>query len=199
MNFSRRTLIGAIAAGSAGMIAPRGFAEAETSDRPALLLRAMAALETHWRSVTNRDFIGMVNFGLASHEPRFHVVDISKGKVLATHLVAHGRGSDPTNDGWVERFSNNPGSNASCSGSFVTGDTYRGKHGRSRRLIGLDSSNSQADGRGIVIHAASFVDSGMAQSQGRIGRSQGCFAVSHAAIDQVLSQLGSGKLLFAWK
>lgn len=199
MNFSRRRFIGAIAAGSAGMIAPRGFAEAEVGVEPVLLPRAMAALETHWRSVANRDVIGMVDFGLASHEPRFHLVDISKGRVLATHLVAHRRGSDPTNDGWVERFSNHPGSNASCSGSFVTGDSYTGKHGRSRRLIGLDPSNNLADSRGIIIHAASYVDSGMALSQGRIGRSQGCFAVSHTDIDQVLSQLGPGRLLYAWK
>ena len=199
MNFSRRHFIGAIAAGAAGMVAPQGFAEAKNGAEPALLPRAMASLQTHWRSIANRDVIGMVDFGLASHQPRFHLVDITKGKVLATHLVAHGRGSDPANDGWVERFSNYPGSNASCSGSFVTGDAYTGKHGRSRRLIGLDASNNLADSRGIVIHAASYVDTGMAQSQGRIGRSQGCFAVSRTDIEQMLSLLGPGRLLFAWK
>ena len=116
MNYSRRCFIGAIAAGSAGLIAPRSFAEVEAGVRSALLPRAMAALETHCRSIANRDVIGMVDFGLASHEPRLHLVDIAKGKVLATHLVAHGRGSDPANAGWVERFSNHPGSNASSSG-----------------------------------------------------------------------------------
>jgi hypothetical protein len=159
----------------------------------------MAALETNCRAIANRDVIGMVDCGLASHEPRLHLLDIAKGKVLATHLVAHGRGSDPANAGWVERFSNHPGSNTSCSGSFVTGNIYIGKHGRSRRLIGLDTSNSLADSRGIGIHAASNVDSSMAQPQGRIGRSQGCFAVSRSDIDEVLAWLSPGRLLFAWK
>jgi hypothetical protein len=39
----------------------------------------------------------------------------------------------------------------------------------------------------------------MAEAQGLIGRSQGCFAVSEAVIDDVLDKLGPGRLLFAWK
>ena len=80
-----------------------------------------------------------------------------------------------------------------------TGETYWGKHGLSRRLHGLDPENSLAAERGIVVHAASYVDAAMALGQGRIGRSQGCFAVSTSDIGLLLSQLGSGRLLFAWK
>jgi hypothetical protein len=114
-------------------------------------------------------------------------------------LVAHGRGSDPDNTGWVQRFSNRPGSNASSNGSFLTGDTYIGKHGRSRRLIGLDPENDEAEPRAIVIHAASYVSRAMAREQGRVGRSQGCFAVAADDLDQVLARLGAGRLLFADK
>ena len=81
--------------------------------------------------------------------------------------VAHGRGSDPANSGWAEHFSNRPGSNASSQGSFLTGDTYVGKHGRSRRLHGLDPQNNLAASRGIVIHSASYVDPGLALAQVR--------------------------------
>jgi len=121
------------------------------------------------------------------------------GQVISTHLVAHGRGSDPANSGWVERLSNNPGSNASCEGAFLTGVEYYGEHGRSRRLIGLDPDNSMAESRAIVIHAADYVSRDMAVNQGRVGRSQGCFAVSKAEIDDVLELLGPGRLLFAVK
>ena len=48
MNFSRRRFIGAIAACSAGTMAPRGFAEVQLGVKPALLPRAMASLESHW-------------------------------------------------------------------------------------------------------------------------------------------------------
>jgi hypothetical protein len=159
----------------------------------------MAALDDHVLSIVNRGVIGIVDFSSPSHIARFHLVDIGNGRVMTTHLVAHGHGSDPDNSGWVERFSNRPGSNASSSGSFLTSDTYMGKHGRSGRLIGLDPENCLALDRGIVLHAASYVDNAMAQTQGRIGRSQGCFAVSKDEVGGVLSRLAPGCLLFAGK
>jgi hypothetical protein len=36
-------------------------------------------------------------------------------------------------------------------------------------------------------------------AQGRIGRSQGCFAVADEVIRDVLERLGPGRLVFAWK
>lgn len=199
MNFSRRRFLGAVAAGSAGLMAPRAFAAVRAGDKPAFLPRAMAALDTHKSLIPHRDIMGVVDFSLSSGLPRFDIVDIGNGRVLDSYLVAHGRGSDPANSGWAQMFSNRPGSNASCYGSFRTGDTYYGQHGRSRRLDGLDPENSLARPRAIVIHGASYVSQTMAVSQGRIGRSLGCFAVSNPAIDEVLAKLGPDRLLFAWK
>jgi hypothetical protein len=164
---------------------------------PALLPKALAALDRHSRSVTARDRIGIVDFSVPSRTPRFFLVDLAGGSVSAPLLVAHGKGSDPANKGWVEHLSNRPGSDASCSGSFVTREVYNGKHGHSRRLIGLDPENSLAQERGIVIHAANYVGRSLAETQGRIGRSQGCFAVSLGSIADVLERLGPGRLLFA--
>jgi hypothetical protein len=165
---------------------------------PRLFPRAMAALDAHAGRIVERDRIGVVDFAQASREPRFHLVDIASGEV-ATHLVAHGSGSDPDRSGWVRRLSNQPDSNASSRGAYLTGPTYVGKHGRSRRLLGLDPDNDMAESRGIVIHAASYVSEAMATAQGLIGRSQGCFAFADDAIDEVLERLGPGRLLFAWK
>jgi hypothetical protein len=39
----------------------------------------------------------------------------------------------------------------------------------------------------------------MAATQGRVGRSEGCFAVSPEAIDEVLTKLAPGRMLFACK
>ena len=165
---------------------------------PRLFPRAMAALDAHAGQVAHRDRIGVVDFASASSEPRFHLVDLASGEV-SSHLVAHGSGSDPDRSGWLQRFSNQPDSNASSRGAYLTGAEYTGKHGRSRRLIGLDPDNSMAEPRAIVIHAADYVSEAMAEVQGRIGRSQGCFAFAEGALGEIMDQLGPGRLIFAWK
>jgi hypothetical protein len=142
--------------------------------------------------------MAVVDFSAASHVPRLHLVNLLGG-ATTTLLVAHGRGSDPGNTGWLERFSNRPGSNASSNGSYLTGDTYWGKHGVSRKLAGLDPENDAAEARAIVIHAARYVSREMARDQGRIGRSQGCFAVSQDDLTRLIAALGPGRLLFADK
>jgi L,D-transpeptidase catalytic domain len=165
---------------------------------PALLARARAALRQHQGQLRHIDRIGIVDFSRPSSAPRFFVVDVASGQSTA-HLVAHGKGSDPARTGWVQRFSNVPGSNASSAGAYVTGDAYQGAHGRSMRLEGLDSVNSNVEARAIVVHAAWYVNPEMAQSAGMIGRSQGCFAMSAESRDAVMSQLGAGRLIYADK
>jgi hypothetical protein len=199
MKLNRRHFLGAMAIGSAGLVPARSFAATLCGESPALLPQALAALDQHADRILHRDRIGIVNFAAHSRLPRFQLVDLTGGKVLRTMLVAHGSGSDPAATGWTERFSNRMGSNASSKGAFVTGQAYVGKHGRSRRLIGLEPQNEAAERRAIVIHGADYVDQGIALSQGRIGRSQGCFAVSRGEIGDLLATLGEGRLLYAWK
>lgn len=172
---------------------------ARSTPGPDLLAQARAALAVHGNRVRFRDRVGLVDYGAPSGMPRFRIVDIGNGVVLANLLVAHGRGSDPDNTGLLQRFSNRPGSNASSSGSFLVGDTYYGKYGRSARLHGLDLDNDMALARAIVIHSADYVSAGMAESSGRVGRSLGCFTVSHDDIADVLSLLGPGRLLLSAK
>ncbi len=105
MKIDRRGLLGAIAAGSAGMAAPRAFAAVRSGGQPALLARALASLDAHGRAILHRDRIGLVDFSLPSRIPRFDIVDLAGGRTIATHLVAHGRGSDPANTGWTGRLS----------------------------------------------------------------------------------------------
>jgi hypothetical protein len=204
MKFDRRRFLGALAvcstcssASAVRPVSPR-LVLPSSSDEPTPIRHALAALDEHAPRIVHRDVMGIVDFTAPSHLPRLHLMDVDRG-IVSSYLVAHGRGSDPANSGWVERLSNEPGSNASCGGSFLTGDLYVGKHGRSRRLSGLETTNSMAAPRGIVIHAASYVDEAQAREVGRIGRSQGCFALSTSAIGEVLDRLGPGRLLFAWK
>ncbi|CCA90514.1 murein L,D-transpeptidase catalytic domain family protein [Novosphingobium sp. PP1Y] len=199
MTLSRRHIIGGALVGTAGLVAPRAFAAVRSTEEPDLLPQAKAALDAHASRIRHRDVVGLVDFSQPSRNPRFQIVDLSSGRILQTYFVAHGRGSDPGNSGFLERFSNRPGSNASSRGSFLTASTYYGKHGRSGRLVGLDPDNSNAASRAIVMHGADYVNPHMARLSGRIGRSLGCFSVPVHDINEVLGHLGEGRLLFAWK
>ena len=140
----------------------------------------------------------MADFTAPSRAPRFFLVDLASGRTT-THLVSHGRGSDPDHSGYVERFSNDEGSNASSAGTYRTEDYYVGKHGRSQRLEGLEPGNSNALARAIVIHGAWYVSDAIAAQHGKIGRSEGCFAFdeTNGSLDEVLTRLGPGRLLYA--
>lgn len=164
---------------------------------PTLFAKAKAALDSRpW--IQHRDVIGVVDFSVASAEPRFHLIDLMSGQV-ESHRVAHGRGSDPDHSGYLERFSNRFGSEASSSGAYVTADTYDGKYGTSMKVQGLDWSNNNAEGRAIVIHNAWYAEDNVARDFGKLGRSEGCFAFSRASQWRVMSRLANGRLIYADK
>lgn len=163
---------------------------------PQLFARAKAALDQH--KIYARDTIGIVDFSKPSSEPRFHLVDLASGQV-ESHRVAHGRGSDPSHSGYLEKFSNDFGSYASSNGTYTTGDYYDGKYGLSMKVQGLDWSNSNAEARAIVIHNAWYAEPEMIAQHGKLGRSEGCFAFSRASQWDVMRRLAGGRMIYADK
>ena len=163
---------------------------------PQLFARAKAALDSH--KVGPRDSIGIVDFSKPSSEERFFVVDLASGNVEA-HRVAHGRGSDPDHSGFVERFSNEFHSFASSNGTYLTGDYYHGKYGLSMKVRGLDWSNYNAEPRAIVIHNAWYAEDDMIPIHGKLGRSEGCFAMSRDSQYAVMRKLAGGRMIYADK
>ncbi len=99
--------------------------------------------------------------------------------------------------GFLQAFSNRYGSNATSEGAYLTAERYTGIHGVSRRLTGLDPTNNNARARDVVIHAANYVSKDLIATEGKIGRSNGCFAFAECDIAQVLARLGQGRLLYA--
>ena len=163
---------------------------------PELFAKAKAALDSH--QVWPRDTIAIVDFSKPSGEPRFHVVDLASGDV-ESHRVAHGRGSDPGQTGYLERFSNDFGSYASSNGTYVSTDYYDGKYGLSMKVRGLDWSNSNAEARAIVIHNAWYAEPEMIPLHGKLGRSEGCFAMSRQSQYDVMRKLAGGRMIYADK
>ena len=163
-----------------------------------LLERAKAALAQHARSIPLHDRVALADFNAASNEHRFHIVDLVSGRAMSC-LVAHGRGSDPGHSGWLHRFSNEPGSLATSSGAYRTAEIYHGMHGAAMRLNGLDPQNYNAESRAIVVHGADYVSENHIATWGKLGRSEGCFAVARHILPEVLGMLGPGRLIYADK
>lgn len=198
-SLSRRQILWVAAGAALGSVASPVFAALPAGDPKALsglITRANAALERHGDRIAVRDRFAVADFSAPSWMPRFHLVDRASGRVTPL-LVAHGRGSDPAHSGWVRRLSNEPGSLASSAGAYLAGDAYIGKHGQSRRLIGLDPTNNNAEARAIVVHAAWYVGPNMVRDHGKLGRSEGCFAFSETDLALVMDRLAPGTLLYA--
>jgi hypothetical protein len=170
-------------------VAPRGV-------RPELFQRALAALQQHGSRIRQQDRIAIADFSMPSSRLRFHLVDLHNG-LTRSLLVAHGIGSDPAHSGMLQRFSNEVGSEATCEGAFLAANYYVGQHQLSQRLIGLDATNNNALDRAIVIHAAWYSNPDMVAKHGKLGRSQGCFAVAQQDLEKVFSLLGEGRMIYA--
>ncbi|HET9428950.1 MAG TPA: murein L,D-transpeptidase catalytic domain family protein [Allosphingosinicella sp.] len=161
-----------------------------------IVARARAAFERHRSQIVHGDIVGIADFTRASRDDRFFLLDTNTGRVTR-HLVSHGRGSDPSHTGFLQRFSNQFGSEASSNGAYLTSNYYHGKYGRSMRVRGLDPTNNNAEARAIVVHTAWYAEPNVAQETGRLGRSEGCFALPHRSLQEVLARLGPGRFLYA--
>lgn len=145
---------------------------------------------------TEAERLAIIDYTRSSQQPRLWVFDLASKKVLFEELVAHGKGSG---DDVPTAFSNRNGSHQSSLGLFLTDETYEGGHGCSLKLLGLNSGlNDAALERRIVMHGADYVDPGVAQKLGRLGRSFGCPAVRREVAQPVIDTLKEGQFLYAY-
>jgi hypothetical protein len=163
---------------------------------PRIVQRARAAFDRHRSRISRPELVGIADFTKPSSQQRFYLLDTNTGRVTR-HLCAHGRGSDPAHTGFLQHFSNRHGSEASSDGAYLIGDYYHGKYGRSMRVTGLDPTNSNAESRAIVVHTAWYAEPNVVAQTGRLGRSEGCFALPNASLQEVLARLGPGHFLYA--
>lgn len=138
--------------------------------------------------------ITIVDLGKSSCTKRMWIIDLINKELVMNTLVAHGNGSGDDVPGY---FSNTNDSHASSLGFYITDGVYNGKHGRSLKLDGIDAGfNDNARARSIVIHAAKYVSQGTINQLGRLGRSEGCPAVSPKVADKVINTIKGKTVLF---
>lgn len=144
----------------------------------------------------NDSIVSIVDFSKPSSEKRLFILDLKNYKVLFNTLVAHGRNSGRE---IATYFSNQNSSFMSSPGFYITKETYEGKNGYSLKLEGIERGiNDNAFERGIVIHGADYVCDAYVNSQGYIGRSQGCPAVPVQMNRPIINTIKNGTCLFVY-
>lgn len=125
----------------------------------------------------NTEYCFLVDMSIPSGKKRFFVYNIQKDSIEASSLVSHGSGSYKPGCNDQLEFSNLPNSFATSLGKYKIGSSYNGAYGLSFRLYGLDSTNSNAYQRAIVLHSDRYVSETETYPR-HIYESAGCPAVS---------------------
>lgn len=142
----------------------------------------------------HKSILTIADFDQESHKKRLYIIDLDKKELILNTWVAHGQNSGGDKPSY---FSNAINSNTSSIGFYLTGEVYSGKHGRSLKLDGMDYGfNNNARERAIVIHGADYVSQQSINKLGRLGRSQGCPAVSSKLINTVINEISDKTVLF---
>lgn len=146
--------------------------------------------------VINHNIISIADFSEASSKKRLFIIDLKNYKILFNTYVAHGQNSGRE---FADNFSNKPESLQSSPGFYVTKETYFGSKGLSLRLEGEEQGiNDNALSRGIVMHAAPYVNEALANGRGFIGRSWGCPAVAPEFHQAIINKIKNGTCLFLY-
>lgn len=140
--------------------------------------------------------ISIADMSQPSTNKRLYVIDLANQKLLFNTYVAHGRNSG---DLLPRQFSNEVSSNRSSLGFYKTMGAYKGKHGLSLKLKGLEPGfNNNAFDRTIVFHGADYVSEDTIRLRGRLGWSQGCPAVPHTVCTPIIKVIQGGTCLFIY-
>lgn len=161
-----------------------------------LLLRSLQ-LETYARkNGYSTQTALLLDMSLPSGRKRFFVYDLDKDSILHAGLVAHGS----CNGSLLEEaaYSNTVSSGCSSPGKYKIGYAYQGNFGKAYKLHGLDSSNSNAFERYIVLHAYGCVPDTETFPE-PICNSLGCPMVSHNFLDTLSTYIDrSDKPVLLW-
>ncbi len=165
--------------------------------RPEVLALALKAFEEAWRrGDTSKMMLSVIDYSLPSNQRRLWVIDLETNRLLFQEYVAHGKGSGVLES---KHFSNVSQSHKSNLGLMKTAETYKGKHGYSLKLDGLERGfNDNARSRAIVMHAASYATESFVKRVGRLGRSHGCPSLDPKVSERLIDAIKGGSLLFGY-
>ncbi len=137
----------------------------------------------------------LIDMRLPSNRKRFFVYDALKDSITDAGLVAHGS----CRSRYLEnaQFSNIPNGGCSSIGKYKIGNVYQGRFGTAYKLHGLDSANSKAFVRNVVLHACDCVPD--EETDASICNSLGCPMVSYNFLNRLSKIIkSSSKPVLLW-
>lgn len=149
----------------------------------------------------NISYCILIDMSIPSGKNRLFVYDFKNHKVIIQGLCAHGSGGGSTPFKAV--FSNKINSNCSSLGKYKVGSRAYSKWGINvhYKMHGLDSSNSNAYKRIVVLHSYTPVPEYEIHPYGLFGVSKGCPVVADLTmigIDNLIKKGGKNMLLWIY-
>ena len=163
--------------------------------KPELNFKAFNNALKGYYQLTSR-YLSIADFSLSSNIKRYYLIDMFEQEIVLNDWVSHGMN---TGAEYAKRFSNTPNSNTSSLGFFLAAEQYKGKHGLSLRMDGLEPGiNCNARRRAIVIHGADYVSPSFIAKNGRLGRSFGCPAFQKNLMPGIVSKIKDGSCFYIY-
>ena len=148
------------------------------------------------QNIYHNNILTVIDYSMPSSEKRLWIFDLEKNKLLFHTYVSHGIKSGTLLSSY---FSNNFNSKASSIGVYNTEKSYRGRHGISLKLYGLDKDfNDNAYNRFIVLHGTWYVNEDFVKKYGRVGRSWGCPTLPLDLTQPIIDTIKDRSLLIAY-
>ncbi|MFD0998280.1 murein L,D-transpeptidase catalytic domain family protein [Ohtaekwangia kribbensis] len=146
--------------------------------------------------LNDKNLLSIIDFTKPSTQKRFYTIDLEHHIVKFFTYVSHGKN---TGEDIAKSFSNMVHSNQSSLGFYVTAETYVGSKGYSLKLDGMEKGyNDNMRERAVVMHDAEYVSEYWIKHYGRLGRSQGCPALSKEIAREVIDAIKGHTAIFAY-
>lgn len=177
---------------------PHSFFDNKLNEATLQRLKQKASSTTSFVSKNhfNSNVCFFIDMSISSGKKRFFVYDLKGDSVLKQGLVAHG--SCDAGFQVSPTFSNKENSGCSALGKYKIGGNYQGNFGLAYKLYGLDSSNSNAFSRSIVLHSYPCVPDEETDPV-FLCNSRGCPMISPNFLDQLKFIINtSSKPILLW-
>lgn len=165
--------------------------------RPEVIDKVLSVLKcAEKRNIEHNQVLTVIDYSMPANQKRLWVFDLQNNRLLFNTYVAHGIKSGAL---LTNYFSNKNNSKSSSIGTYITEKAYRGRHGLSLQLDGLDGGfNDNAANRAVVMHGAWYVEENFINKYGSPGRSWGCPAIPENLTNAIINTIKEKSLFVAY-